>query len=105
MERETTRRAWVLSALDEFEGKLLRYAQRLLGNLDEARDVVQFVFLRLCDETPDNLDDRLAQWLHTVCRNRALDVLRAGGREKLNGVAVGRAANHGDRSTNAEPAS
>jgi RNA polymerase sigma factor (sigma-70 family) len=96
MERETKRRAWVLSALDEFEGKLLRYAQRLLGNLDEARDVVQFVFLRLCDESPDNLDDRLAQWLYTVCRNRALDVLRAGGREKLNGVAVGRAANHGE---------
>jgi RNA polymerase sigma-70 factor, ECF subfamily len=71
----------VLAALDQFEGRLLRYAQRLLGNLDDARDVVQFVFLRLCDETPDEIGDRLAQWLYTVCRNRALDVLRASGRE------------------------
>ena len=92
MERERKRREWVLAVLDEFEGKLLRYAQRLLGNPDEARDVVQFVFLRLCDETPDNLDDRLAQWLYTVCRNRALDVLRGRGGVVIgSGVAVGRA--------------
>ena len=96
MERETKRRAWVLSALDQFEGKLLRYAQRLLGNLDEACDVVQFVFLRLCEQSPGDLDDRLAQWLYTVCRNRALDVLRLSGRERLNGD------NH---KTNAEAAS
>ena len=53
------------------------YAQRLLGNCnvgttsDESRDVVQFVFLRLCDQSPDQIGDRLAQWLYTVCRNRA----------------------------------
>ena len=77
MERDTNRRAWVLTALDQFESRLLRYAQRLVGDLDEARDVVQFVFLRLCDQSPAEINDRLAQWLYTVCRNRALDVLRA----------------------------
>jgi len=91
MERDSNRREWVLAALDQFEGRLLRYAQRLLGGChaggtsDEARDVVQFVFLRLCDQSPDKNGDRLAQWLYTVCRNRALDVLRASGREKANG--------------------
>jgi RNA polymerase sigma-70 factor (ECF subfamily) len=93
------RRQWVLDALDQFEGKLLRYAQRLLGggdvlrSSDEARDVVQFVFLRLCDQSPESIGDRLAQWLYTVCRNRALDVLRSSGREQSNEwVAVGRKA-------------
>ena len=100
------RREWVLAALDQFEGRLLRYAQRLLGSCnsgstnDEARDVVQFVFLRLCDQSQDEIGDRLAQWLYTVCRNRALDILRSSGREKANGRAaskavVGRAADHG----------
>jgi RNA polymerase sigma-70 factor, ECF subfamily len=85
MERDSNRREWVLAALDQFEGRLLRYAQRLLGDLDDSRDVVQFVFLRLCDQSPDKIGDRLAQWLYTVCRNRAMDVLRASGREKSNG--------------------
>src|SRR5439155_5640299 len=89
MERDSDRREWVLAALDQFEARLLRYAQRLLGNLDESRDVVQFVFLRLCDQSPAKIGDRLAQWLYTVCRNRALDVLRASGREKANGKHVG----------------
>jgi RNA polymerase sigma-70 factor, ECF subfamily len=80
MESDTNRRQWVLAALDKFEGRLLRYAQRLLGDAEESRDVVQFVFLRLCDQSPEKIGDRLAQWLYTVCRNRALDVLRASGR-------------------------
>jgi len=91
MERDSNRREWVLAALDQFEGRLLRYAQRLLGHLDEARDAVQFVFLRLCDQSPDEIGDRLAQWLYTVCRNRAMDALR--GRPQ---VAMGRGAGHGE---------
>jgi len=77
------KRRWVLDALDQYESRLLRYAGRLLGDGrgagDEVRDVVQFVFLRLCDQTPEEIGERLAQWLYTVCRNRVMDVLRAGG--------------------------
>ena len=70
-------RAWVLTALDEFEGRLLRYSQRLTGgDLDLARDVVQHAFLRLCDQRPEDLDGRLAAWLYAVCRNRAIDIER-----------------------------
>jgi RNA polymerase sigma-70 factor (ECF subfamily) len=90
------RRQWVIAALDQFEGRLLRYAQRLLGDLDEARDVVQFVFLRLCDERPEEIGERLAQWLYKVCRNRCVDVVRASGRERSNGKAtVGQLVDHG----------
>ena len=76
MNSEQQRRVWILAALEQFEGKLVRYARRLLGHEDQARDIVQFVFLRLCDQQPQEIDARLAQWLYTVCRNRALDVLR-----------------------------
>lgn len=73
-------RGWVLSVLDEHEARLTRYAARLVGDEHAARDVVQHAFLRLCDQSPSELDDRVAQWLFTVCRNRAVDVLRSRGR-------------------------
>ena len=59
-----------------FEGPLLIYASRLLGDADMARDVVQETFLRLCGQDRGFVDGHLAEWLFTVCRNRALDVLR-----------------------------
>src|SRR5713226_6804164 len=74
------RREWVLSALDEFEGPLLRYARRLTGEAELARDVVQHAFLRLCDQDPLELGGRLAAWLYAVCRNRAIDLKRRDGR-------------------------
>ena len=69
-------RHWVLEAVDRFEGPLTLYAARLLGDGDRARDVVQDTFLKLCKQPQAELQDRLAEWLFTVCRNRALDVLR-----------------------------
>ncbi|MHC4404053.1 MAG: RNA polymerase sigma factor [Planctomycetota bacterium] len=71
------RRRWVLSAVEEHEGRLTRFAARLVGSLDAARDVVQHVFLKLCERSPEGLEHRLDQWLFTVCRNRAVDLLRA----------------------------
>ena len=70
------RREWVLSILDEYECRLLRYATRLLGNEDSARDVVQFAFMRLLSQSPEELHGREAQWMFTVCRNRAIDLIR-----------------------------
>lgn len=65
---------WILAALDRYEGPLVSYAARLLGDRERARDVVQETFLRLCERGPEALDGHLAEWLFTVCRNRALDV-------------------------------
>jgi RNA polymerase sigma-70 factor (ECF subfamily) len=71
---------WIRAAVTRFEGPLTLYATRLLGDADRARDVVQDAFLKLCRQDAADLQDRLAEWLFTVCRNRALDVLRKEGR-------------------------
>ena len=65
---------WIRDAFDRYEGPLVRYAQRLTGNLELARDVVQDTFLRLCRQQRDRVERHLAAWLFTVCRRRALDV-------------------------------
>ena len=80
MEPETVADAAVAAsmkaALEEYEGPLLRYAARLTGSTESAREVVQDVFLRLVQERPAELNGRLPQWLYKVCRNRAIDVRR-----------------------------
>ncbi len=68
--------AWIRAAVDRFERPLTLYASRLLGDADLARDVVQETYLRLCAQEPETVQPHLAEWLFTVCRNRALDVLR-----------------------------
>jgi RNA polymerase sigma-70 factor (ECF subfamily) len=67
---------WVRAAVDRFEGPLTLYAARLLGDAEAARDVLQETFLRLCAHDRATIEPKLAEWLFTVCRNRALDVLR-----------------------------
>jgi RNA polymerase sigma-70 factor (ECF subfamily) len=71
---------WLRAALDRYEGPLIRYAARITGDLDRARDVVQETFLRLCSEDQAVIDGRVPQWLFTICRSRALDVRRKEGR-------------------------
>ncbi len=86
------------AALERYERPLLGYARRLLGDVEQARDVVQDAFLKLCRE-PMALDDpRLKPWLYRVCRNRAIDVLRKERRMHM--------LDDGERltSTSAEPA-
>ena len=79
-EKHPARSTWMRCVLDEYEGPLTRYAARITGDTDLARDVVQETFLRLWTEDPSRVDGRVAQWLYTVCRNRALDVRRKNGR-------------------------
>jgi RNA polymerase sigma-70 factor (ECF subfamily) len=70
------RESWVQDAVARFEGPLTLYAARLLKDPETARDVVQETFLKLCAADRHEIDGHLAEWLFTVCRNRALDVLR-----------------------------
>jgi len=70
------RTRFLREALDQFEGPLVRYTLTLTGDLESARDVVQDAFLRLWEQPEGSVDGHLAQWLFTVCRNRALDVQR-----------------------------
>lgn len=73
---------FVRSAVERYQPALLRYAARLLGDADRARDVVQDTFLRLLSQPLEAVDGHLAEWLFTVCRNRAFDLHRKEGRMK-----------------------
>lgn len=67
----------VPAAVARHQTPLLRYATRLLrGDADRARDVVQDTFVRLMRQPPAEVNGHLAEWLFTVCRRRAFDVLR-----------------------------
>jgi RNA polymerase sigma factor (sigma-70 family) len=66
----------------EQQAPLTRYAARLLGDADRARDVVQDTFVKLMARDPASVDGYAVEWLFTVCRHRALDILRKEGRMK-----------------------
>jgi len=68
--------SWVPSVLAEYEQPLTRYAAHITGDIERAREVVQDTFLKLLRQRPAEIRNHLAQWLYTVCRNRALDVLK-----------------------------
>ena len=91
------RLAWIRSILNEYEGPLIRYAARITGDVDRARDVVQETFLRLCSEDPVQVDGRVPQWLFTVCRSRALDVRRKDSRMQALTEAQAKARKSTDR--------
>lgn len=85
MNRETTHENaenFVPAAVAEYQSSLTRYATRLVGDADRARDVVQDTFIKLMSQPPAAVDGHLAEWLFTVCRHRALDILRKEGRMK-----------------------
>jgi len=62
-----------LDTLNRYERPLIRYAHSYTQDLETARDVVQDVFMKLSQHLPKLDGERLAPWLFTVCKNRALD--------------------------------
>jgi RNA polymerase sigma factor (sigma-70 family) len=80
--------SWVPSVLADYEEKLTRYATHITGDIEHAREVVQDTFLKLCHQKPAQIRNHLAQWLFTVCRNRALDVLRK--ERRMTGISEAR---------------
>ena len=75
-----SRQSFIEQALAEYESPLIGFAYGMLKDADRARDVVQDTFIRLCRQDVSKVRDSLKSWLFTVCRNRALDVLRKEGR-------------------------
>lgn len=71
-----TREQFIERALAEYESPLLGYAYGFVRDFDRARDVVQDTFIRLCRQDVEKVREGLKSWLFTVCRNRALDILR-----------------------------
>lgn len=67
----------VRRALDQYESNLIAYTAGILGgDVERAREVVQDSLLKLYLTDPAKVRDSLKAWLFTVCRNRALDILR-----------------------------
>src|SRR3954451_7623859 len=64
------------AVLERFELPLLRYATRIIGDQERARDVVQETFVQLQRSKRQEHDNAPAKWLFAVCRNRALNVCR-----------------------------
>ena len=71
-----SREQFVEKALAEYEGLLIGYAHGIVRDLERARDVVQDTFIRLYQQDREKVQRGLKTWLFTVCRNRALDILR-----------------------------
>ncbi len=69
-------------AFSEHQAALVRYAMRLLGDRERARDVVQDTYARLLAQREQEIDGHVVEWLYTVCRRRAYDVLRKENRLK-----------------------
>lgn len=63
--------------IDREGPRLLRFAQGVLGNLEEAEDVVQDTLMRLWENASRwRPEARIGTWLHTICYNGAIDRLR-----------------------------
>jgi RNA polymerase sigma-70 factor (ECF subfamily) len=82
MARNAGRDELIGNAVEQMEGPLLRYAFHMTRNREQARDIVQEAFLRLCRSEPEMFRDRIEPWLYTVCRNLALDAKRMQSRTK-----------------------
>lgn len=75
----------ITGIMKEHEASLLRYANRLLRDRENARDVVQEVFIRLVEIRRNEQSfqkngktkiENLKAWLFKITRNRCLDHLR-----------------------------
>jgi RNA polymerase sigma factor (sigma-70 family) len=73
---DAARHQWLCRVFGRFEGPLTAYAARITRDLERARDVVQETFIRLLGEERGTIEPYLAEWLYTVCRNKALDIRR-----------------------------
>jgi RNA polymerase sigma-70 factor (ECF subfamily) len=69
---------------DRYGAVVYSLARRILGDAHRAEDVVQDIFLRLWDRPQLYVASRgqLLTWLLTLARNRAIDHLRAQGRQQ-----------------------
>lgn len=75
---------WIHDAVERYQRPLVSYTARMIGRPELARDIVQDVFLRLCEQDRARVEPQLAAWLFRVCRNRAIDEMRkAPGRSRM----------------------
>ena len=64
------------SAMSDYEIPLTKYAVSIVGDLEQARDVVQDTFLKLYKQDPEKVRQKVKSWLFTVCRNHCYDLIK-----------------------------
>ena len=92
----------LLRIMDAFRAPLIRYAARLLNNLEMAQDAVQNTWIKLSNKIPPLTDpnDETRNWLFRVVHNEAVDMIREEERKRqlhkawAADPAVGREAEH-----------
>ncbi len=67
---------WLHRVVRDFERPLSRYAMSITRNPDQALDAVQETFLLLLKNLAKVDRARPGPWLFTVCRSKAIDLLR-----------------------------
>jgi len=66
----------IKEALHLYEKPLLCFAKQYVKSSQIAQDVVQDSFIKLCQADWQKVRKKLKPWLFTVCRNRALEIIR-----------------------------
>ncbi|MGN1103614.1 MAG: RNA polymerase sigma factor, partial [Candidatus Coproplasma sp.] len=63
---------------EKYRKKVFGYAYSRLGNAMEAEDIVQTVFLKVCNSiaTYDSAKASLSTWIYTITRNTVYSYLR-----------------------------
>lgn len=71
----------VIALFEQHRKRILRAAYRVTGNMPDAEDVLQTIFLRLLKrDEPARLGSGAGSYLHRAAVNAGLDLLRAKGR-------------------------
>ncbi|MBQ1886363.1 MAG: RNA polymerase sigma factor [Bacteroidales bacterium] len=60
----------------EHSRRLYLASLRILGNSQEAEDVVQDTILKVCTDSPSTAIDNIGAYLTRCCVNRSLDIIR-----------------------------
>ena len=99
--RGSDQQHWVRSLVQQYQTPLIRYARSIVRDEHFARDVVQEAFLKLCQQSPDDLAGHEAAWLFRVCHNLAINRQRKDRRmttnnEMVHAVATGSDSEHQD---------
>lgn len=72
---------WVAKLFAQLEGPLVAYVRpRVGGDVEQAQDVVQESFVKLCQQRWPQIEENATAWLYKTCRNRAIDIIRREGR-------------------------
>lgn len=73
--------AWVAKLFAQLEGPLVAYIRpRVGGDVEQAQDVVQESFVKLCQQRWPEIEKHATAWLYKTSRNRAIDITRREGR-------------------------